>query len=198
MSFDLTAGVLCLDFANTLEDRGRPESEKLVRYADVLAFVVQAKVVDRHTELNLDRLAAADPKAAQTACIQARLLRESIYRVFSARAAAGRSPSADIERINQALGASAGCRRLEANGDGFVLGWCRLDDTLLAPLHPIANSAAELLTDAALDRVRECGGDRCDWLFLDRSRNRSRRWCSMETCGNRSKARRFYHRHRPD
>jgi len=47
-----------------------------------------------------------------------------------------------------------------------------------------------------LGRVRECDGAACTWLFLDQSRNRSRRWCSMESCGNRAKARRHYHRQR--
>jgi len=53
-----------------------------------------------------------------------------------------------------------------------------------------------VLTGEALARVRECGGTACNWLFLDESRNRSRRWCSMESCGNRAKARRHYHRSR--
>jgi predicted RNA-binding Zn ribbon-like protein len=63
-------------------------------------------------------------------------------------------------------------------------------------LRPIARSAAELLTSETLSRVRECGGATCTWLFLDASRNRSRRWCSMESCGNRAKARRHYRRRR--
>jgi predicted RNA-binding Zn ribbon-like protein len=58
----------------------------------------------------------------------------------------------------------------------------------------ILRSAAELLTAAELPQVRECAGSDCTWLFLDRSRNRSRRWCPMETCGNRAKAHRHYRR----
>ncbi|HXO42658.1 MAG TPA: CGNR zinc finger domain-containing protein, partial [Thermoanaerobaculia bacterium] len=57
-------------------------------------------------------------------------------------------------------------------------------------------SAAELLTSDKWRRVRECAGSDCTWLFLDRSRNRSRRWCAMQTCGNRAKARRHYRRAR--
>jgi len=74
--------------------------------------------------------------------------------------------------------------------------WSRADatDSLTAPLRPVVRSAAELLTSDLVDRVRECHGDDCTWLFLDQSRNRSRRWCSMESCGNRAKVRRHYRR----
>jgi len=59
----------------------------------------------------------------------------------------------------------------------------------------VARSAAELLTSDNVDRVRECEDDRgCGYLFIDQSKNRSRRWCSMESCGNRAKARRYYAR----
>ncbi|MGH7448040.1 MAG: CGNR zinc finger domain-containing protein, partial [Longimicrobiales bacterium] len=48
--------------------------------------------------------------------------------------------------------------------------------------------------DGELDRVKLCGNDACAWLFIDVSRNRSRRWCDMKDCGNRAKARRHYAR----
>jgi predicted RNA-binding Zn ribbon-like protein len=44
------------------------------------------------------------------------------------------------------------------------------------------------------DRVRQCGGENCGWLFLDTSRNRSRQWCDMRDCGNLAKVRRFRQR----
>jgi predicted RNA-binding Zn ribbon-like protein len=50
-----------------------------------------------------------------------------------------------------------------------------------------------LLTQGQLDRLGECPS--CGWLFLDTSKNRRRRWCSMATCGSRDKARRYYERH---
>ncbi len=84
--------------------------------------------------------------------------------------------------------------RLELTSDGarWVL---RHDSAALdSPLWSIARSAADLLTSDELARVRECDGLDCTWLFLDCSRSRSRRWCSMASCGNRAKARRHYHR----
>jgi predicted RNA-binding Zn ribbon-like protein len=44
--------------------------------------------------------------------------------------------------------------------------------------------------------IRECAAGTCTWLFLDRSRSHRRRWCSMTSCGNREKVRRFYARKR--
>jgi len=192
--FDLSAGSLCLDFTNTCEERARPETDKLDCYADLVGFFAEAGVVDSRGMTKLHRLATADPPAACAACDQARRLRESIYRVFSALAAGRAVPSADIDELNRGLSAGIAHRHLVPSGDGFVLGWHGLGDSFLAPLHRVAHAAAELLTSCDLDRVRECASDHCDWLFLDRSRNRSRRWCSMETCGNRSKARRHYDR----
>jgi predicted RNA-binding Zn ribbon-like protein len=59
-------------------------------------------------------------------------------------------------------------------------------------LNPLIRSAADLLVSDELKRVKRCGDPACGWLFLDTSRNKSRRWCDMSDCGNRAKASRFY------
>ena len=59
-------------------------------------------------------------------------------------------------------------------------------------LDPIIKSAADLLVSPELKRVKQCADDFCGWLFMDKSRNNSRRWCSMKDCGNRAKAHRHY------
>lgn len=75
--------------------------------------------------------------------------------------------------------------------------WAFEGRNLDAPLWPISRSAADLLTsDSDLHKVRQCGGSDCNWLFLDTSKNRTRQWCSMQSCGNREKARRHYQRQR--
>jgi predicted RNA-binding Zn ribbon-like protein len=85
--------------------------------------------------------------------------------------------------------------KLEQLDTGIALGW-EESDALDVMLWPITRSAVELLTSDELDRVKQCG--RCDWLFLDKSRNRSRRWCSMDACGNRIKMARRYKREKQD
>jgi predicted RNA-binding Zn ribbon-like protein len=186
--FELSGGSLCLDFANTWADRERPEKEYLRSYGDLVDFSQQAEIVT-----------------------------SAIYRLFSGLAAGEPPPEEDLERLNAALPeALAGLRvqprtedsRATGGGEprpyprsgssGLRFTWTRSDaaDSLTAPLRPIARSAAELLTSDLFDRVRECRGDDCTWLFLDQSRNRSRRWCSMESCGNRAKVRRHDRRQR--
>ena len=59
-------------------------------------------------------------------------------------------------------------------------------------------SAVELLTSPDLPRVSQCAAPDCSWLFLDLTRNHSRRWCRAEGCGVRNRFRRYYARHRKD
>ncbi len=198
-TFELSGGAPSLDFANTWGDRERPETDKLGAYPDLLGFAVQAGLLAQGDAAGLAVLAAAEPRLAAAAIGQARDLREVLYRLFSA-VAARRDPGAiDLERFNAALPEALSHLRLERRGAGYAWTWVPVEAapaTLVSPLWPILRSAADLLTSAERQQVRECGGSACTWLFLDRSRNRSRRWCSMESCGNRAKAQRHYHRRR--
>jgi predicted RNA-binding Zn ribbon-like protein len=123
-------------------------------------------------------------------------LREALYRIFSA-AAAGRLPAdADLRLLN-AMAAEALSRQWIVHRDrGFVWEWRQAGSDLRRPLWPVVRSAVELLTSDERRGVRECASPTCSWLFLDHSRNHSRRWCDMKVCGNRAKARRFYRRAR--
>jgi predicted RNA-binding Zn ribbon-like protein len=194
-TFDLSGGALALDFANTWSDRGRPETDGLRGYGDLLAFARQTGTAADGEAARLAARAEREPRAAAAALARALDLREALYRVFSA-AAAGRAPAAgDLDLLNAALPEALARLRLEPRGSGFGWAWeTARAEPLEAPLWPVLRSAAELLTADELPRVRECAASSCTWLFVDRSRNRSRRWCSMETCGNRAKAHRHYRR----
>ena len=195
-SFDLSGGSLALDFVNTWEDRGRSETDKLGSYSDVVAFAGQAGLLDRAQAEVLDDEARRRPAAATQALAACLGLREALYRIFAAQSARGEAEAGDLERLSAAVARGAALLRIEPGGSGFIWRWHGLDGSLTAVLAPIARSAAELLTGGDLARLRECDGSDCTWLFLDTSRNRSRRWCSMESCGNRAKARRHYRRNR--
>jgi predicted RNA-binding Zn ribbon-like protein len=193
-SFDLSGGTLGLDFANTWSDRGRPETDHLRAYTDLLAFARQTGLLNAEEESRLESQAERDPRAAEAALAQGRGLREALYGIFSALAASRVPEESDLKRLNAELPEAFSRLRLERRGDDLVWTWAARDDALAAPLWPVLRSAAELLTSEDRRQVRECAGTSCTWLFLDRSRNRSRRWCSMESCGNRAKARRHYRR----
>jgi len=171
------AGSLCLDFVNTVDPRHAPQREERLRdYAAVLEWARQAGI----------EASPLEAAAASRVHEEAIALRETLYAIFGA-VARGETPPADaLRHLNDEL-----ARRPRQISDGFA--WAPASgDGVLAP---IVWSAAELLTSGPLERVRECpGDDTCGWLFLDTSRNGSRRWCDMRTCGNRAKARRYYRR----
>lgn len=196
-AFSLTGGKLCLDFANTAEYRSpaiKPEDEHLTDYAALVAWGEQAGALADGQADHLLRLAAAQPDAAARVLARAIALREAIYRLFS-HIASGETPHADdLEPLNAALAEGLAQARLALHGEEVVWTWAETP-ALDRMLWPVARSAADLLTcSEERERVRECAGERCTWLFLDTSRNRSRQWCDMQSCGNRAKAKRHYQR----
>jgi predicted RNA-binding Zn ribbon-like protein len=96
--------------------------------------------------------------------------------------------------LNSALAQAPGHLRVHKNSGRIETEWTSAADGLGQILFPVLTSAAELLASPRVGRIRECGSNDCTWLFVDESRNRSRRWCDMRACGNRMKARRHYQR----
>lgn len=192
--FDLSGGALCLDFANTVADRPRNDQEHLREYQDLLDWAAQAEVVGDERKQRLARLARGQEDEARSALSQALDLRECLYRIFT-RVATDRRPAArDLDALNVWLAKALPRLRIEDQGEGPTWTWHHADTELESLLWPVVRSAADLLTSDEVDRVGECDGDPCSWLFIDRSRTGRRRWCDMKTCGNRDKARRYYRR----
>ncbi len=194
---DFAGGQACLDFVNTWTTRGRTETEKLRRYEDLIAFARQAGYLSAPAAASLSRRARRRPAAAATALARIVEVREALYRLLVALGADRQADAADLERLNAVLPRALGSLRLAVEPCGWKWEWAASEAGWEAPLGPVLCSAVELLTAGDAARVRECASERCTWLFLDRSRNGSRRWCDMKTCGNRAKARRHYRRHRP-
>jgi predicted RNA-binding Zn ribbon-like protein len=195
--FDLSGGALCLDFANTVSHRHIPQrrAEQLDSYADLLAFADQSKLLPPKLAASLRARAGGDPGGARSAFRKSVVLRESLYRAFSAIAAGKHAPPADVQQINDFALVALQHRKLAQRNGEYRWEWqSNGSDLLDRILWPIAESAAELLTSEARAAIRECRAPDCEWLFLDHSRNRSRRWCDMKSCGNRQKARRHYQR----
>lgn len=194
--FDLDTGIVALDFANTLEGRYDPRpNEHLREYHDLLVFSVLAGTLDQLTADRLAETAARSPDSAERHLLDARVLRESIFGVFSA-VAAGKEPNgSDLDALNAFHQRAMSRGKLVQTADGFDCGW-EDDDALDRPLWPLVRSAVDLLLTGDQRRLRECAADDCGWLFYDTSRNQSRRWCSMQSCGNRAKVQQFRERKR--
>lgn len=194
----LIGGRPSLDFTNTegAERNGPPE--RIASYGDLLAWSVKAGVLNRTRASRLATVARERPAEAEAVYDRAVTLRESLYRILSRTISGEGAQASDIEVLDRELGQAMAHRKLVptrgAGAGGFE--WQFEDiDTLDRPLWTVVHDAADLLSSDSLGRVKECGGETCTWLFLDESRNRSRRWCDMGDCGNRAKARRYRRRH---
>jgi predicted RNA-binding Zn ribbon-like protein len=194
--FSEVAGWPALDFVNTVSGlvRGVLTEDMFDEYADLVAWGRTHELLEDSVADRLLSRAERYPGKAKEIVERGRTLRLAIYRVFS-DVSAGRSPDMSaLERINSELADAMQHARIEPEVEGFRWGWRDAGAELESVLWPVAKSAADLLVSHKLDRVRSCQGETCGWLFLDMSKNRSRRWCSMSDCGNTAKARRHYRR----
>jgi predicted RNA-binding Zn ribbon-like protein len=197
--WQLVGGHPALDFVNTVDWRGRAAPlDTLLDYAGLLAWTQLARLVNPEEAADLARQAAAEPEQATAALRRAKELREAAYRLVRAGAYGGDAAPEDLARLNAVLRRYPLAAELARTSSGFAWHRPRTMPDLDDPLRRLAAAAADLLTAADLRRVKACGAAECGWLFLDTSPSRRRRWCSMESCGNRAKARRHYARQRPE
>ncbi len=194
--FEFDAGDLCLDFANTSNWHASEQPEEsLHNFSDLLAWGKAASVLSPESADQLSRLEFEKPEQAQLAYKTAIQTREAIYRIFSNRYAGRPISVEDLAELNVLVHEGIAHRQLVPIDAALKWEWKPdgREPNLIA--WEVALSAAELLTSDKVVWVRECEDDRgCGFLFIDLSKNHSRRWCSMESCGNRAKARRHYSR----
>ena len=191
--FEFTANSLCLDFTNTLNDRTREHPRELLNsYTDLVVWSQQAHLLieDEATRLLIE--ADRHPEQADIVLRRAIKVREAMFGIFSALSAETLPRGSDLDVLNEALSEAMAQARIVRSQDGFNWDWAGEEGALARPLWPIVRLAAELLTSVELSKVRVCAAEDCGWLFLDTSKNHSRRWCDMNTCGNRAKARKHY------
>jgi predicted RNA-binding Zn ribbon-like protein len=196
-TFDFSAGRLCIDFVNTAGGTRAKPKEHLNSYPDLVAWGRQADVLSDQDAQRLARAARRRPDEAAQTLADAVQLRETMFRIFTAATDCKRLHPEDMQVLNAALAHALAQVRLDTTAEGCVRVWAGDGDQLDRMLWPVLRSAMDVLTSAEeRGRIHKCESPTCDWLFLDASRNRSRRWCDMKSCGNRAKARRYYERHR--
>jgi predicted RNA-binding Zn ribbon-like protein len=185
----LVGGHRALDFVNTLGGRkDTPDDEYLHHYDHLLAWSERAGLIDSERAGALAGHARRRPQPAAATLTGALELRNHLDAILRAIVAGGPPPAPALDAI----------RRAEVNAldhatltEDFAWTWTTV--ALECPLWPIAHAAVDLLGNSPLDRLGEC--EHCRWLFLDTTRNHSRRWCSMDACGAVEKMRR--HRAKP-
>ena len=190
-AFLLVAGHPALDLVNTLDWRFRKAgAEELLKcYDDLLQFTEQSKQLTSAQVRRLRRSASA--KAAAQALDECRELREAIAEIFYAKLD-GREPPASRGTLERYFKAARAAQKLNwEKSPRLDWEWSRFESDPALPMWTMALSAADLMTSDVVQRVRACANAECRWLFLDTSKNHTRRWCDMKVCGNRIKARRF-------
>jgi predicted RNA-binding Zn ribbon-like protein len=189
--YQLVAAHPALDFINTLDWRFResgPE-ELLQNYGDLVRFVEQSNLLTSsqshqllHTPANRKAVKVfEDSKELREA------LAETIYSMVNGRTLAA-TPLKILERHFQSARLH---QALQGKNSHLEWSFAGAEDALELPLWLLAMSATDLITSEAMSEVRICDNHECQWLFLDTSKNHTKRWCDMKVCGNRMKARRF-------
>jgi predicted RNA-binding Zn ribbon-like protein len=188
----IIGGHLALDFANTVDDPGGSARwDHLSSVEDLLDWFARIGVIDPALRRRLARAAREHPRKALAAHRRAIALRRTLNAVFGAVADGDDPDPRDWAALRARAAEGLGCSDLVRSEDGYVLRW---DDSadLESMLWPVADAAVRLLRSTDLARLKRCAG--CPWLFLDRSKNSSRRWCAMNDCGTHEKIQRYVSR----
>ena len=187
-----------LNFLNSIATPVDTEIDWISDGEGLLSWLEQAHLVPADV-LNAMRKQAR-PGEIDRVAAQARRMREW-FRAF-VREHRGKplkaADLADLEPLNRLLARDEGFGQLAAHRQGKTTTlelqrerrWRSPESLLL----PIGEALARLLAEEDLSDVKACEGTTCTLMFADRTRGRSRRWCSMEVCGNRAKQ--IAHRHR--
>ncbi len=184
---ELVGGHPALDFLNTIHDwKAEERLDRLADFSDVTAFAAAASVLRPAEARRLEEAGGAAELR------HLRELRERLARVFQAIISSSAPDAADLDRL-AADAARAAATTSFRPGRGTLARSIELDDAGAEVVRwRIVDAAVALLTSEQLSEVKSC--PRCGWFFLDASKNHSRRWCSMSTCGSAVKARRYYRR----
>jgi predicted RNA-binding Zn ribbon-like protein len=183
---------LCIDFANTRYSRDSEPVETVYDFSEIVGWCGTNAMLGREAAEHALQWSEKHGRDAAAIFDDAIALRETIYRICFAMAD-GKAPEArDVAALNAALDRAPERRVLAHREKTF--GWS-IDRDALSPaglLAPVLWSAGDLIVSPEVGRLRHCLNDQCGWLFMDDSKNGSRRWCSMQSCGNRAKAHRHY------
>jgi predicted RNA-binding Zn ribbon-like protein len=200
----------CLDFVNTVGGRVSPPDgaegsrdfadhvlrEDIPDYEALLRWSVFASLLEPSEADRLRGESRRSAPAAKRVLRRALRLREALYRIGKALVEDWSPPGDDLQILDQEVREARQRQRLVAKGRRLEAEWILDTPRLDRMLWPIALSAATVFGSDDVNRLKQCGGPRCGWLFVDTTRNHSRQWCEMANCGNLAKVHRFRERHR--
>jgi predicted RNA-binding Zn ribbon-like protein len=193
-TLEILGGASCLDFANTINSRRSPEHDYLRSYADLVSWGRKTALFTPAQADRLLSLAEQHAGLAQEALHKALVIREMLYQLFSKIARQLALNPQEMQDFVDLYADAIAHSRFIPGEHHFTIDW-KQDEAFDSLLWPVLYSAGQILLSSELRQVKECPN--CGWLFMDRSKNQSRRWCSMDTCGARDKMRRYHRKPRP-
>jgi predicted RNA-binding Zn ribbon-like protein len=192
----LDGGNLSLDFVNTIHDRyEEPFRDYIHNYPELVTWSHFAGGIDEIQKKKLLQLSQENKKGSEQVYLKSIQLREAIYNYILYMNNQDKVPTADSKLINQWLSRAFSNLELVQVKSDVLLNWNPENLRLESVLWPIIKSFVDLITSDMRRRIKQCPN--CGWVFVDKSKNKSRRWCSMDTCGNRIKAQRYAQKNRP-
>ncbi len=193
---DMIGGNPALDFVNTASEWGNDPVDRLGGPAGLGAWAGFAGLLDEEDLKRLRREIADDEDGAKRLFEDALTLRSALYRIFAAAGSGKTAAPADLDILNEWKIRAAGHCEIRQDENGFRRRCADEAPALERAMRLIVEAAEHLLLHGRLDRLRSCGGDHCEWMFHDQSKNGKRRWCSMATCGNEHKVKQFRKRNK--
>ncbi|MCX4558646.1 ABATE domain-containing protein [Streptomyces phaeochromogenes] len=173
-SFRFDPGTLCLELVTTGGPGEFARFEVLHEPADLVRWVERSRLPG-----------GLEVTVTEGELAQIRALRDAVFLLAADRAHGRPLQARPLDVVNAAAAGAPLAARVEADG---ARGWAP-GATGARLLATVACDAVELFTGPYAERIRECGSHNCALLFVDTSRPGRRRWCAMEHCGNRQKAR---------
>jgi predicted RNA-binding Zn ribbon-like protein len=197
-TFQLIAGDPALDLVNTLDWRFResgPE-ERIATYDDLLHFAEQSGLLTPKQDKTLRR--GASPYAGSHVVEETRGLREALSDLLYSGLDGRNSSAASLKTLERFFREAREQTRLVRDGSRLKWQWSGAETKPEFPVWLLTRAASRLLLSENVQQVRACANSECRWLFMDTSKNHTRRWCDMKLCGNRMKARRYKALHAAD
>ncbi|WDV46384.1 CGNR zinc finger domain-containing protein [Clostridiaceae bacterium M8S5] len=184
---------LCLDFVNTIENHLNESMyiERFTSYNNFVKWCTRVNILDIDVANHLTKKGNENNIESSNVLKRAIVLREALFKIFLAVISNNTPKQSDIEVLNSEINKTMAFSQLKYKNNTFVWEKNHTND-LDCMFSFIVKDAVSLLTSDKLDRLKLCDDACCGWLFLDMSKNKSRKWCSMKYCGNRAKARKHY------
>ncbi len=192
--FLLVGRRVALDFVNTISPADGA-ARALKDWSGLVAFLEQVGIISARRTAALLHMEQADPQTVDLLLRKSLHFRDTLRQAFEAMARGERVDRSFVEPLNDLLRVTEGHDELILENHEWNLRFIAREERPEWLLTAIARSAAETIAEGSAAPLRKCANPGCDLLFYDDSRTRRRRWCSMATCGNRSKVAAFAQRH---